>query len=129
MLDSESLVVKDSVKTPGVLLEKGSFVHRSHDFCLPARSEEAKGAYPDPCYLRLLSYSLSTLLFYRVSAHRTTANLMPMEAECRTLKCCMVHKTLKLGEPLYLYERFMFRKEVACVSPFKAKTLLPDSWP
>ncbi|KAG8280679.1 hypothetical protein J6590_075120 [Homalodisca vitripennis] len=48
----------------------------------------------------------------RVSTHRTAANLMLMGAVYKTPTCCKVHKTLTL----YLYERLLFREEVACVA-------------
>ncbi|KAG8251698.1 hypothetical protein J6590_074276 [Homalodisca vitripennis] len=35
--------------------------------------------------------------------------------------CCKVHKTLTLGELLYLYERVMFREEVALGSTCQSK--------
>ncbi len=35
-----------------------------------------------------------------------------MDAVCRVMTCCMVHKTLALKEPQYLYERLSCRDEI-----------------
>ena len=51
--------------------------------------------------------------FDHVSPYRQDAKLPLMEDVCRVLTCCMVHKTLALGEPEYLARRLRRRDEVA----------------
>ena len=51
--------------------------------------------------------------FDHVSSFRQDAKLPLMEDVCRVLTCCMVHKTLTLGEPEYLARRLRRRGEVA----------------
>ena len=51
--------------------------------------------------------------FDHVSAYRDAANMLPMDAVCRLLTCCMIHKALTLKEPQYLSERLLYREEVS----------------
>ncbi|XP_054257502.1 uncharacterized protein LOC128982572, partial [Macrosteles quadrilineatus] len=51
--------------------------------------------------------------FDHVSPFREVASLLPVEAMCRLLTCCMTHRVLSLCEPDYLRERLSLRDEVS----------------
>lgn len=54
--------------------------------------------------------------FIHVSIYRETVNMLSMEAMCRMLTGCMIHKVLSVEEPQYLSERLLFGEEVAKLS-------------
>ncbi|KAG8263461.1 hypothetical protein J6590_032151 [Homalodisca vitripennis] len=103
MVNGESLEVTDTVITLGVLLDSNlSFTYHVTSVCQRALG---RGLYR---FRSLLPHA---------------AKLQLVNTLLLTLTCCMVHKTLTLGEPLYLYERLLFLEEVTLLGTRQSNRL------
>ncbi|KAG8263463.1 hypothetical protein J6590_032153 [Homalodisca vitripennis] len=148
MVDGESLEVTDTVITLGVLLDSDLSFTDHHALGTLNGLYRFRSLLPQTSQLQLVNTFILSVFYYchpvygnsilkedaerikksrnkrdRVFVHHTAASLMPMEAVCRTLTCCMVHKTLTLGEPLYLYERLLFLEEVTLLGTRQSNRL------
>ncbi|KAG8247048.1 hypothetical protein J6590_071018 [Homalodisca vitripennis] len=54
-----------------------------------------------------------------ISPFRDAVKLLPVEAVCRIVTCCMVHKVLKFKEPHYLSMKLVYRGRSLNEAPAK----------